>query len=50
MATPEQLSMRWGNTGTYLMHDKWDDDGVGCAVFIAFMAGFFFCAWWYELL
>lgn len=28
----------------------WTDGAVGFAVLLAFIAGFFFCAWWYELL
>ena len=32
------------------MRDQWDDDGVGCAVFLAFVAGFAFCGWWYGVL
>ena len=32
------------------MNNQWSDDGVGCAVLLAFLAGFFLCAWWYGIL
>lgn len=31
------------------MRDQWSDDGVGCLALLAFLAGFFLCAWWYGI-